>query len=61
MRLSLVLLSCFSLSPLVQAQELPVGTQSENVQFSILDGGLRNTDLSEFAGQIVAIYYYTPW
>ncbi len=42
-------------------QEQPVGTISENVRFATFNGGLSNTQLTDFAGQIVVLYYYTPW
>lgn len=59
--LQTTLLASMSLGLFSQAQELPVGTVSEDVQFSLLDNGLTNTRLSDFSGQIVVIYYYTPW
>ncbi len=49
------------LTSLALAQELPVGTLSKNVAFATLEGGLTNTQLTDYAGNIVVLYYYTPW
>ena len=56
--LALTLASCLLLS----AQQPPIGTVSEEVEFALFDGEvLDNRKLSDFAGQIVVLYYYTPW
>ena len=61
-RLLFFLLSSAALSYPAHAQELPVGTISENVDFSLLESGnLTNAALTDFEGQIVVLYYYTPW
>lgn len=57
----LTFLASIGLGLFAQAQELPVGTVSEDVQFALLENGLTNTRLSDFSGQIVVVYYYTPW
>lgn len=46
---------------LAPAQQLPVGTLSENVDFALLGGGLSNSQLTDYSGRIVVLYYYTPW
>ena len=61
-RFSFIILSMLGLALSAQAQqELPVGTQSEDVQFALLGGELTNASLTDFSGKIVVLYYYTPW
>lgn len=57
------LLALFLLVPMPEAQgQLPVGSISDDVAFALFEGNaLSNGQLSDFAGQIVVSYYYTPW
>ena len=57
----LVILSLAVLSSLATAQELPVGSQADNVEFALFENELTNRSLADFEGQIIALYYYTPW
>ena len=61
MKLLLALISPFLLLQLADAQQLAVGTLSQDVEFALLEGGLTNSKLSEAGEGIVVLYYYTPW
>ncbi len=61
MKLLLTLISPFLLLQLANAQQLTVGTLSQDVEFALLEGGLKNSKLSEAGEGIVVLYYYTPW
>ena len=61
MKSLLALASLITLLQLAPAQQLSVGTLSQDVDFALLDGGLTNSKLSEAGEGIVVLYYYTPW
>ena len=55
------LFSFLVLFQMANAQQLPVGTLSQDVDFAFIEGGLQNSSLSEIGEGIVVLYYYTPW
>ena len=59
--LALVFFALIGLGNVARAQQLPVGAISENVEFALLGGGLTNSQLTVYSGEIVVLYYYTPW
>ncbi|MDA7613730.1 hypothetical protein N8586_01215 [Verrucomicrobiales bacterium] len=61
MKSLLAFASLITLLQLAPAQQLSVGTLSQDVDFALLDGGLTNSKLSEAGEGIVVLYYYTPW
>ncbi len=61
-RPTLLLFATLALGLAANAQELPVGTISQNVDFTLFEsGGPANRSLSQFEGQVLVLYYYTPW
>ena len=61
MKSLLAFASLITLLQLAPAQQLSVGTLSQDVDFALLDGGLTNSKLSEAGEGIVVLYYHTPW
>ncbi len=60
--LKISLVTMLALSGVTLGQ-LSVGQNSDDVSFTAFNSGndLENTQLGDFAGKVVVMYYYTPW